>query len=68
MKTPEKIYLGIEELDSGYVYNLSLENNGHAEYIRKEALMEWAKDFKVKTGWYEIEVAMDDLIDKLNSM
>ena len=36
MKAPDKIYLGIDELDSGYVYNLSLENNGHAEYIRKD--------------------------------
>ena len=38
------------------------------EFIRKGALLEWAEDVKAKTGWYEIEVAMDDLIDKLNSM
>lgn len=38
------------------------------EHIRKDALLEWAEDVKAKTGWYEIEVAMDDLIDKLNSL
>ncbi len=38
------------------------------EHIRKDALLEWAEDVKAKTGWYEIEIAMDDLIDKLNSL
>jgi len=38
------------------------------EHISKDALLEWAEDVKAKTGWYEIEVAMDDLIDKLNSL
>lgn len=40
MKAPNKIYLGIQELDTGYVYNLSLDNNGEQEYIRKDALLE----------------------------
>ncbi|MGX8702828.1 MAG: hypothetical protein ACSW8H_00080 [bacterium] len=44
MKAPDKIYLGIDDMGSGYVYNLSLDNNGHTEYIRKDALMEWAKE------------------------
>ena len=43
---PDKIYLGIQDLGSGYVYNLSLDNNGEQEYIRKSALLEWAKDWK----------------------
>ena len=65
---PDKIYLKIQDLGSGYAYGISLDDNGEHEYIRKDALIEWAEDFKAKTGWYEIEVAMDDLIDKLNSM
>lgn len=68
MEAPDKLYIGIQDLGSGYTYDLSLDDNGGQEYIRKDALMEWAKDFKRRTGWYEIEVAMDDLIDKLNSM
>lgn len=43
MKAPEKIYLGIQDLGSGYVYDLSLDNNGEPEYIRKDALMEWVE-------------------------
>lgn len=68
MEAPDKIYIGIQDLGSGYAYDLSLDDNGGQEYIRKGALMEWAEDVKAKTGWYEIEVAMCDLIDKLNSM
>ena len=40
MGAPDKIYLGIQELDTGYVYNLSLDDNGGTEYIRKDALLE----------------------------
>lgn len=68
MEAPDKLYISIQDLGSGYAYDISLDDNGGQEYIRKDALMEWAKDFKRRTGWYEIEVAMDDLIDKLNSM
>lgn len=71
MEAPEKVYLGIEELDSGYVYNLSLENNGHAEYIRKEALIEWLKaNLQDRDNWNEKSAAdaYCELIDKLNEM
>lgn len=37
---PDKIYLGVDDLGSGYAYNLSLNNNGEQEYIRKDALLE----------------------------
>ena len=72
MKAPDKIY--VKEFDEGIsqmwsrVKATETTANVQHEYIRKDALMEWAEDFKAKTGWYEIEVAMDDLIDKLNSM
>lgn len=66
---PDKIYLNKYMLRKGMMYPAQLPADvPEEEYIRKDALMEWAKDFKAKTGWYEIEVAMDDLIDKLNSM
>lgn len=71
MEVPDKIYLGIQDLGSGYVYDLSLDNNGEQEYIRKEALMEWASGELMPgnsaegKGW---NLALQTLIDKLNSM
>ena len=38
MKAPDKIYLGIQDMGSGYVYKLSLDDNGEQEYIRKDTL------------------------------
>lgn len=70
MKAPDKIYIQTNagEAFSSKWTTIPFRDFENTEYIRKDALMEWAKDFKAKTGWYEIEVAMDDLIDKLNSM
>lgn len=68
---PDKIYIRHdwmpEELDDEWRLK-PVEDEQCEEYIRKDALLKWAEDVKAKTGWYEIEVAMDDLIDKLNSM
>ena len=61
---PDKIYLGIQDLGSNYVYNMSLDNNGEQEYIRKDALMEWAKENMDSLG----RLSYGELIDKLNSM
>jgi len=63
MEAPDKIYVN-PDLDCLWTD----ECPGDVEYIRKDTLLKWAQDFKARTGWYEIEVAMDDLIDKLNSM
>lgn len=69
MEAPDKIYVPQHNIEAGNIQELSeLIVAGSTEYIRKEALLEWAKDFKAITGWSEIEEAMDDLIDKLNSM
>lgn len=46
METPDKIYLGIQDLGSGYMYNLSLDNNGEQEYIRKDALISFLEKEK----------------------
>lgn len=43
MKAPEKLYCDILEFDTGYVYNLSLDNNGEQEYIRKDVVDETIK-------------------------
>lgn len=74
---PDKIYVGVGTLSSiqpaeEYAFpgwqEKPYSQIRNEEYLRKDALIEWAEDFKARTGWYEIEVAMDDLIDKLNSM
>lgn len=65
MNAPDKIYLGIEELDSGYVYALSLENNGHSEYIRKDALLDWLKAVKADVM---IPMNIDRVIAKIESL
>ena len=71
MKAPDKIYLGIRDLGSGYVYDLSLDDNGEQEYIRKDALMEWANSWLAfKRSGVVLDdgfsYAMEELIKKLN--
>ena len=46
MKAPDKIYLGIDVIGSGYFYNLSLDNNGHPEYIRKDTVLDILENSK----------------------
>lgn len=75
MKAPDKVYIGIDDMGSGYVYNLSLDNNGHPEYIRKEALLEWLEN-KIKTikmpdsGFVSrlTYLVYQDVIEHLNEM
>ena len=57
MKAPDKIYLGIQDLGSGYVYDISLDNNGEQEYIRKDVLMEWANSW---LAFKRRGIALDD--------
>ena len=76
MKAPEKIYVNVEAArDLRYHPG---EDDGKEQYIRKDALLEWAKErrkqMKIEaggcwsmhaTGEY---MAMDKLIEKLESM
>lgn len=73
MKAPDKVYLGIDDLGSGYVYNLSLDNNGHPEYIRKDALIEWLDGKMTIEGATEgfvggYDFALKDVVNHINSM
>jgi len=68
MKVPDKIYLGIQDLGSGYVYDISFDNNGEQEYIRKDALLKWLNE---KKEWYEGTDFADvyqKVIEKINSL
>ena len=78
METPDKVYLGIQDMGSGYVYNLSLDDNGEQEYIRKDALMEWLEQNRNQSQmWFDRYHEKEDLsakqvweevIDKLDSI
>lgn len=63
---PDKIYIDIIDMDSGYMVAPSFENNGCAEYIRKDALFEWLEQ---GFDWIKNPViSVQQIIDKLNSM
>ena len=83
MKAPDKIFLlAIPHLPSEKIGEIAdewsekpFEGLDNLEYIRKEALMEWAKeqfDILNKQTLYEVfwgqRNAFKQLIDKLNSM
>ena len=66
MKAPDKLYCGIQELDTGYVYALSFDNNGEQEYINKDALLEIIKE--ESKFWDDGEMIFRALIEKINSL
>ena len=72
MEAPDKIYVGIQDMGSGYTYNLSLDNNGEQEYIRKEVLLEWLENkIKISDGGFVnglVCLAYKDVIEHLNSI
>lgn len=69
MKAPDKLYLGIQDRGTGYTYDISLDNNGEQEYIRKDALLEWAKETYLSENASAIrKVCFKQLVEKLMSM
>ncbi len=75
MEVPDKIYLGIQDLGSGYVYNISIDNNGEQEYIRKDILLYELKnelDNARNTDFDEFGrgevITLERIINKLNSL
>ena len=64
MKTPDKCYITREK--NGVIYSLSFNDNTGTgtEYIRKDALIEWAKESMDSFG----RLSYGEFIDKLNSM
>ena len=70
MKAPDKLYCGIQELDTGYVYALSLDDNGEQEYIRKDALLEWIQEARAVPHENAIarDLAFQEVINTLKSM
>ena len=72
MQAPDKIYIqpDIEEdNDSIRTWLLSPFNDNSVPYIRKKALLEWAKETYLSENASQIrKVCFKQLIDKLNSL
>ena len=64
MKAPDKIYLD-EDMIRYHVLNEKL-NESDIEYIRKDALLEWANSLDTQSR-YERSV-IDNLITRINSL
>ena len=71
MKAPDKIYVGLTNSEfGGVVYDtVSATFPNAKEYIRKEALLEWANEqIKVAKANNLAYSPFEKLIDKLNEM
>lgn len=68
---PDKIYLDIIEDDDIHMIAPSYENNGGVEYIRKDALVEFANKKLQESADrldYRTNRAYAELIDHINEM
>jgi len=73
MEAPDKIYVPQHNIEAGSIYELcEFVVGGSVEYIRKDALLEWAKEQASITeklnGKGAMLKAWNTLIDKLNSI
>lgn len=68
MKAPDKIYIDIIEDEYGYLFSESLQDNGGKVYIRKDALLEWAKQKQFDSLTIVQDNFWQEVIDKLNDM
>ena len=73
MKVPDKIYIDIDTFGFIHGYNAEAHPPACQEYIRKDALMEWANSWLAfKRSGVVLDdgfsYAMEELIKKLNEM
>lgn len=70
MNAPDKIYVPQHNIEAGNIQELDeLIVAGSTEYIRKDALLEWAKETKrICKGAEPIEKAYQTMIDKIESL
>ena len=70
MKAPDKIYVGIQDLGSGYATSVSIKpQEGHSEYIRSEALMEMLLTMEARHSVFYLEgKIVREIIEKINSI
>ena len=66
MKVPDKIFVD-EDIIRFHILGEHLADN-EIEYIRKDALLEWAKEKQEHTISIREDAWWDEVINKLNSM
>ena len=72
---PDKIYLGIGPMENGHgrvIYSEWVEEpypgaERNVEYIRKDALLEWAKEKQYESLTIVADNFWQEVIDKLNN-
>ena len=65
MEAPDKIYVPQHNIEAGSIYELcEFVVGGSVEYIRKDALLEWAKAVKADPM---IPMNIDKVIEKIQS-
>lgn len=67
MKAPDKIYVELCS-DGVYSHEKKWEGSHNIEYIRKDALLEWAREKYEEYHDRREMFAFGELIDKLNSL
>lgn len=69
MKAPDKIYVNRDPF-IGFMYVYESQNHPKEceEYIRKDALLEWAKEKQEQTISIREDAWWDEVINKLKSM
>ena len=65
MEAPDKVYIEID--NKAHVY-FGLQPENAVEYIRKDALLEWAKEKQNESLTIVADDVWQELIDKLNSI
>ena len=68
MKAPDKIYIPAEWMNVPKNFFETKESIGATEYIRKDALLEWAKDYLDQRIYDDKREVMKELIEKINSL
>ena len=67
MKAPNKIYINVHPLGVDYSI-VPIPDFGGVEYIRKDALLEWAKEKENYALTSVVKLAYKTMIDKIESL
>ena len=69
MKLPDKLYINKYMIRPGMLYPAEFPpDNPEEEYIRKDALIEWAKKHQNDSATIVADDTWQEVIDKINSL
>ena len=67
MKTPDKIYIPDKSSSNGY-FSVNRSSVSNLEYIRKDALLEWANGMSKAVATLGEELSFRELIEHIKSL